>query len=64
MSKEDELKMLVKSFFDDYLDLVEETDSGREFHPIYISCVRALKTEPLRKLLNRMRELANESRVE
>ena len=60
MHPNDELKMLVKSFFDDYLDLVEETDSGREFHPIHISCVRALKTEPLDKLLNRMRELAND----
>ena len=61
MNPNDELKMLVKSFFDDYLDLVEETDSGREFHPIHISCVRALKTEPLGKLLNRMKELANET---
>jgi len=60
MNPNDELKILVKSFFDDYLDLVEETDSGLEFHPIHISCVRALKTDPLGKLLNRMRELSHD----
>ena len=39
MNPDDELKMLVKSFFDDYLDLVEETDSGHQFNPIYLSLI-------------------------
>jgi len=60
MSSNNELKLLVKELFDDYLDLVEETDSGRQFNPIYISCVRAMKSQPLSKLLKRMRELSHE----
>ena len=64
MSKEDELKMLVKSFFDDYLDYKEVSDMGNEFHPIYISSCRVLMTQELGKILQRMRELVNESRVE
>ena len=53
-----ELQTLVKSFFEDYLDVQEESDSGRVFNPIHISCVRAMKLEPLYKLLMRMRELS------
>ena len=56
--EEGELQALVKSFFDDYLDVQEESDSGRVFNPIHISCVRAMKLEPLYKLLMRMRELS------
>ena len=53
-----ELKSLVKQFFEDYLDVWEESDSGREFHPITISCCRCMKIEPLNKLMGRMRELS------
>ena len=53
-----ELQRLVKSFFEDYLDEVEVSDSGREFHPIYISCCRSLKLEQLAKVLDRLRELS------
>jgi len=56
---ETELKLLVRDFFDKYLDIVEESDSGRQFHPIRISCLRVMKTEPLSKLLERMRELSH-----
>jgi hypothetical protein len=56
--KPDELYTLVKSFFEDYLDVQEESDSGRVFNPIHISCVRAMKVEPMAKLLMRMRELS------
>lgn len=52
------LKELVKEFFVNYLDVVEESDSGKEFHPIYIGCSRALKTEGLNNLLERMRDIA------
>ena len=58
MSEAEELNALVKSFFEDYLDYVEETDEGRVFNPIHISCTRALMTKPLSELLNRMKELS------
>jgi hypothetical protein len=54
----DELKQLVRSFFEDYLDHQEESDSGRVFNPIHVSCTRVMMIEPLAKLLIRMRELS------
>ena len=60
MSNEDELKTLVKSFFDDYLDYTEVSDMGNEFRPIYISSCRVLMTQELGKILQRMRELSSE----
>jgi hypothetical protein len=53
-----ELKALVKSFFEDYLDYQEESDSGRVFNPIHISCTRVMMTKPLGELLDRMKELS------
>jgi len=53
-----ELQTLVKSFFEDYLNYEEESDSGRVFNPIHVSCTRAMMIEPLAKLLMRMRELS------
>ena len=53
-----ELQTLVKSFFEDYLDYQEESDSGRVFNPIHVSCTRAMMIEPLAKLLMRMKELS------
>lgn len=58
MTEQEELKALVNSLFTDYLDVIEESDSGYEFHPIRISCGRCLELEPLGKLLNRLRELS------
>jgi hypothetical protein len=58
VSHPDELYTLVKSFFEDYLDYQEESDSGRVFNPIHVSCTRVMMTEPLAKLLMRMRELS------
>ena len=55
-----ELKILVKKFFKEYLDVVEVSDSGTEFHPIMITCCRAMKIDPLKKLLKRLRELSLE----
>jgi hypothetical protein len=54
----DELKQLIKSFFEDYLNYQEETDGGRVFNPIHISCTRVMMIEPLAKLLERMKELS------
>jgi hypothetical protein len=56
-----ELQTLVKSFFENYLDYQEESDSGRVFNPIHVSCTRVMMIEPLAKLLIRMRELSGVS---
>jgi hypothetical protein len=64
MSEAEELKALVKSFFDDYLGIREESDSGRIFSPIYVSCCRAMKIESLSKLMDRMMELSGAKREE
>jgi hypothetical protein len=58
VDKEARLKELVKSFFEDYLDYTEVSDSDKEFHPIYISSCRALMTQELAKVLKEMRELS------
>jgi hypothetical protein len=50
----DVLETLVKDFFV-FLDYTEESDSGRIFHPIAISCCRALMIEPLSACLNKLR---------
>jgi hypothetical protein len=59
-----ELKQCVKSFFEDYLDRVEESDGGRLFHPVYISCSRVLKVTPLNNLLTKMRTLSGAKPLE
>lgn len=53
-----ELQECVKSFFEDYLNIREESDSGRMFAPITVSCCRAAKLEQLSRLLERMRVLS------
>ena len=58
MDKEARLKELVKSFFEDYLDYTEVSDSDNKFHPIYISSCRVLMTPKLNKVLAEMRELS------
>lgn len=56
--KGEQLRLAVKEFFDKYLDVIEESDSGTIFNPITISCCRAMKLEPLGKLLTEMRALS------
>ncbi|MFI3218237.1 MAG: hypothetical protein QX189_03870, partial [Methylococcales bacterium] len=46
-------------FFNKYLNIVEESDSGRLFNPITIGCCRVMKVEPLGQLLEKMRVLAD-----
>jgi hypothetical protein len=53
-----ELRRCVRYFFEQYLNHVEESDSGKMFNPIVVSCSRALMTEPLNDLLARMAELS------
>jgi len=55
----DELKECVLEFFR-YLDTIEESDSGREFHPVTISCCRTTMVGPLSLVLQRMKELSCE----
>jgi len=54
-----ELKLLTKRFFQ-ILDTKEESDSGKEFSPVFISCCRVLLGEELNKILPRMKELSND----
>jgi len=54
----EELKACVKSFFEDYLNMRECSDSGRMWAPIAVSCARVMKLDPLGELLERMRVLS------
>ena len=54
----DELRQCVYELFTKYLNLVEESESGRMFNPITIGCCRVMLLEPLDKLLDRMRKLS------
>jgi len=54
-----ELKDLVKEFFS-ILDEEEESDSGRVFHPVYISSCRVMKTKRLGELFTEMKKLIKE----
>jgi hypothetical protein len=53
------LKTLTKRLFQ-ILDTKEESDSGQEFSPVFISCCRVLLGEELNKILPKMKELAND----
>jgi hypothetical protein len=54
-----ELKTLVKRLFE-ILDQKEESDSGREFSPVFISCCRVTLGEELKQILPKMKELSND----
>ena len=56
--KQTELEACVKEFFDKYLNRTEESDGGKMFNPIVVSCCRVMMTEPLNNLLARMAELS------
>ncbi len=53
-----ELEACVKEFFEKYLNRVEESDSGKEFSPIMLTCCRAAMLEPLNNLLDKMAKLS------
>jgi hypothetical protein len=48
------LQELVAEFFT-YLDVEEESDSGRVFNPVTISCCRVLLSEPLSQVISKLR---------
>lgn len=56
---DEQLKALVKRFFQ-ILDTKEESDSGREFSPVYISCCRVVLGQELNEILEKMKKLAND----
>jgi 3'-phosphoadenosine 5'-phosphosulfate sulfotransferase (PAPS reductase)/FAD synthetase len=49
------MEQLVTSLFEDFLDVTEESDNGKVFHPTYISSCRVMKVEPLNKLLTELK---------
>jgi hypothetical protein len=53
-----ELKATVRSFFQDFIDVREESDSGRVFAPVTISSCRCMMIEPLAEVLAKMRKLS------
>jgi hypothetical protein len=53
-----ELKATVRSFFEDFLNVREESDSGRVFAPITLSSSRCMMTDPLCDILQKMRKLS------
>jgi len=61
MSSNDHLKQLVKKLFD-MLDTTEESENGRLFHPIKISCCRAMMIEPLDQLLDEIKQEIQDSK--
>ena len=57
-AKNAELKDAVRSFFEDFLNVREESDSGRVFAPITLSSSRCMMTDPLCDILQKMRKLS------
>jgi len=58
MTESKELRLAVKELFEKYLNVIEESDSGRLFHPTTIGTCRAMKVEPLNNLLEKLRVLS------
>ena len=58
LMRDEELRVCVKEFFEKYLNYAEESDSGKIFNPVVVSCCRAMMTEPLNNLLAKMSELS------
>lgn len=59
MSENTQLKTLTKRFFQ-IIDTKEQSDSGQEFSPVFISCCRVVLGQELNEVLSKMKELAND----
>ena len=57
-SNDSELQLVVREFFNKYLNYVEESESGRLFNPVQVGCCRAMMVEPLGQVLEKMRTLS------
>lgn len=55
---EEEAKQKLSRLFE-MLETTEESDSGRVFHPTFISSCRVMDTNELRTLLPELKEWAN-----
>ena len=58
MNNDERLRHLVKTLFNDYLNVVEESDNGNLFFPTTIGTCRVMKVAPLNNLLEEMRQLS------
>ena len=58
LMRDAELRVCVKEFFEKYLNYAEESDSGKMFHPITVSCCRVMMMQPVSDLLHKMCELS------
>jgi hypothetical protein len=59
MTEHEQLKGVVRAFFK-YLDTTEESDEGRIFHPLHLSCCRSMWTDDINLIMKRMKELSKE----
>ena len=55
-AREERLRKMVISFFEDFMDYTEVTDNGRVFRPISIHSCRCIKSGALMELLQDMRK--------
>lgn len=53
------LRSLVRELFR-YLDMQEESDGGKMFHPIKINCCRVMLTPVLNDLLDELKTIVKE----
>lgn len=58
----EDLAAAVRQFFA-MLDIVEESDSGRVFRPIYLSNSRVMLQEPMENILRQMKEMSSEKEI-
>jgi hypothetical protein len=58
---QDTLKQLVKEFFY-YLDMTEESDSGRVFHPTIITSCRVHDQQAINKILKQLKAHVTDDR--
>ena len=63
MTREELLAEAVRELFE-ILDIVEVSDEGKEFHPVYISSVRILLNPKIGDVLKRMKEYSDYGRGE
>ena len=55
------MKELLKEFFA-ILDTVEESDNGTEFHPVYISSCRVMKTKRIQEIFTELKQIIGEDK--
>ena len=51
----DEIKSIIKEFFE-ILETREESDSGKEFNPMYISSCQIMKTKRINEIFEKLKD--------